>query len=59
MQDSQEEITSYELGIVARSKKEAFDVLTTQGMYYFPPIESTRADFVEDVLIGAKKVCPL
>ena len=56
MEDNEEEITSHELGVVARSKKEAYDVLTTQGMYYFPPIESTRADFVADVLTGAKKV---
>ena len=55
MEDNQEEITSHELGIVARSKKEAYNVLTTQGMHFFPPIDSTRADFVADVLTGAKK----
>ena len=32
MQDSYEEFTSNELGIVARSKKEAYYVLTTQGI---------------------------
>ena len=31
--------------MVARSKKEAYDVLTSQGLYYLLPIESTRADF--------------
>ena len=55
MEVNQEEITSHELGIIARNKKEAYDVLITQGMYYFPPIDSTRADFVADVLTGAKK----
>ena len=56
MEDNEEEITSHELWVVARSKMEAYDVLTTQGRYYFPPIESTRADFVADVRTEAKKV---
>ena len=42
--------------MVARSKKEAYDVLTSQGLYYLPPIESTRADFVSDVIAGSKNV---
>ena len=56
MSGGYQEITSQEIGVVARSKKETCDILTTQGLYYFPPIESTRASFVADVITGSKKV---
>ena len=56
MEDNEEEIISHKLGVVARSKKETYDVFTTQEMYYFPQIESTGDDFIADVLTRAKKV---
>ena len=55
MEDQTEEITAKQFGIAARSKKENYDVLIVQGDYYLPPIESIRADFVYDILVGNKK----
>ena len=54
MDQDNQEILSNEFQMVARSKKEAYDVLTFYGQYYLPPIESTRADFVEDLIAGSK-----
>ena len=56
MEGEKEEISANEFQMVARSKKEAYDVLASQGLYYLPPIESTRADFVADVIAGSKNV---
>ena len=56
MAEQTEEITAKEFGIAARSKKEAYDVMTIQRDYYLPPVESTRADFVADILIGNIKI---
>ena len=56
MDQNNQEISANEFQMVARSKKEAYDVLTSHGQYYLPPIESTRADFVADVIAGSKKV---
>ena len=56
MEEEKEEISANEFQMVARSKKEAYDVLTSQGLYYLPPIESTRADFAADVIAGSKNV---
>ena len=55
MGDQTEEITAKHFGIAARSKKEDYDILTVQWDYYLPLIESIRADFVSDILVGNKK----
>ena len=59
MEELYEEITAKQFGIAARSKKEAYRVITCLGDYYLPPIQSTRADFIADILTGEKKVCKL
>ena len=59
MEEQYEEITAKQFGIAARSKKEAYTIITCQGDYYLPPIQSTRADFIADVLTGEKKVTKL
>ena len=56
MDQENQEISANEFQIVSWNKKEAFDVFASHGQYYLPPIESTRADFVADVIAGSKKV---
>ena len=59
MEEQYGEITAKQFGIAARSKKEVYSVITCQGDYYLPTIQSTRADFIADILTGEKKVYKL
>ena len=48
--------TVNEFGVVARSKREAYDLLSIKGGYYLPPIEQAKVDYISDILSGDKKV---
>lgn len=56
MESQDDEIEAQKIGVVARSKKEAYTTLTIVGDYYLPEIDKTRADFVADLMSGPKRV---
>ena len=52
MELNQQEFSVREIGIVARSKKEIYDILTVHGGYFLPPIELANSDYISDILSG-------
>ena len=52
----QEIITTSELGLKFKSKKEVHQLMTTQGNVYMPPIKLNNHDYVEGVIEGSIKV---
>ena len=53
MEEENEKISSNEFQMVVSNKKEANDVLASQGLFYLAPIESTRIKFVDEVIAGS------
>ena len=49
-------LTVNEFGVIARSKKEVYDLMTVTGGYYLPTIEQANFDYISDILSGDKNV---
>ena len=52
----EEFVTTAELGIKWKSKKEVYQVMTTQGNVYLPTIKLSNHDYVAGILEGTTKV---
>ena len=49
-------ITVLDLGIKARSKREVYRLLSTDGDEYLPPEKEANYDYLASILRGDKKV---
>ena len=49
------EISVNQIGIKCKSKKEVYNLLTTEGGYYLPPLADTHYKFISQILVGDKK----
>ena len=49
-------ITVLDLGIKARSKREVYRLLSTDGDVYLPPEKEANYDYLASILRGDKKV---
>ena len=59
MEEEEEKLTdllSSKMKVVASSKGEIYRLLKDRGQYYLPPKNMASADFICDVMSGAKKV---
>ena len=56
MELNQQEFSVREMGIVAHSKKEIYDILTVHRGYFLPPIELANSDYISDILSSEKLV---
>jgi hypothetical protein len=53
----QEFMTTEDVGVHARSKKELFRFIQNKGGVYLPPIEQCNYEFIRGIISGDKKVC--
>ena len=49
------EIAVSRIGAKCRSKKEDYDLLSTEGGYYLPPLVDTHYKYISQILVGDKK----
>jgi hypothetical protein len=54
--ESREINTVQEFGLIAKSKKELYSVLTTDGGMYLPPIKEANAKYIRKIVTGQGKV---
>ena len=52
----EEIITTSQLGIKCKSKKEVHQLMATEGHVYMPPIKLSNHDYVAGVIEGSIKV---
>ena len=45
-----------QFGVIARSKKKTYGMLTITGRCYLPPVNQTNVDYISDILSGDKYV---